>query len=371
MEPIRVLHVVTKMDAAGLETLLMNIYRSIDRNKIQFDFLTHRDSEGFYDKEIIELGGHIYSVPPINPLKHVEYISALDNFFWTNRHKYKIVHSHINTFSMYPLRAAQKAGVPIRIAHSHASGGSLDIKIPFKIYTRMNLKKYSTHNFGCSANAGKYLFGKKAVNLKNFSIINNAIDSKMYTYSELIEHKIKNKLNIEDKYIIGHVGRFTKLKNHSFLIDIFKEVHKKNNHARLMLIGEGELESKIKRQVKDAGLENEVLFMGVQDNIPEIMQAIDVFVLPSISEGLPLVIIEAQAAGIPCVVSPAVPKEAVITSSVFSHSLQEGTEVWTNSVLKAKKIKKYDTYSVILSSGYDISDEAKKIQLFYEEMHKN
>jgi len=371
MEAIRILHVVTKMDAAGLETLLMNIYRNIDRNKIQFDFLTHRSTEGFYDKEIKELGGHIYHVPPINPLKHNEYLSALDGFFWNKRHEYKIVHSHINTFSMYPLRAAQKVGIPIRIAHSHIANVPLGLKTPFRLYAKWKLKKYTTYNFACSIEAGKYLFGTKAIVLDNFKVVNNAIDSKRYIYSKEIEKKIKKQLDLDNSFILGHIGRFTKQKNHTFLIEIFKEVYKNNPSARLVLVGEGELEDEIKQQVVKNDLEKVVLFLGVKDNISELIQAFDVFVLPSLFEGLGIVAIEAQAAGIPCLVSEAVPNEAYLTDIIYSQSLKDDANKWSNAVLKLKNKKKINTSMQILSSGYDIKEESKKLQSFYEKVYES
>ena len=182
MESIRVLHVVTKMDAAGIETLLMNFYRNIDREKVQFDFLTHRNEKGFYDDEIFDLGGRIYQVPQINPFKHQKYLSALDAFF--SEHKeYKIVHSHINAYSMYPLRAAMKAGVPVRIAHSHIANVPFDLKTPFRIYTKSMLKRYSTYNFACSEMAGKWLYGPDAVMKDNFKVINNSINCTIFSFS--------------------------------------------------------------------------------------------------------------------------------------------------------------------------------------------
>lgn len=226
MEKTRILHVVTKMDAAGIETLLMNFYRNINRDKIQFDFLTHRSEKGFYDKEIMDLGGKIYSIPPINPLKHMNYLNALEVFF--NQHKeYRVIQSHINTYSMYPLRSAMRSGIPVRIAHSHIANVPLDLKTPFRIYTRSKLKMYSTHNFACSEMAGKWLYGTSAITMKNFKVINNSINSFDYKYNEEIGIRVKKELGLVDKFVIGHIGRFNKQKNHEFLIDIFSKVHSK------------------------------------------------------------------------------------------------------------------------------------------------
>lgn len=186
MEPIRVLHVVTRMDAAGLETLIMNWYRNINRERIQFDFLVHRQDEGFYDKEILELGGKIFFVPPINPFHHKKYLNSLDSFFAEHK-EYRIVHSHLNTYSMWPLRSAKEAGVPIRIAHSHTSNVPLNHKTLFNLYTKAKLTNYTTNHFACSTSAGKWLFGGK----KEFNVMNNAIDSKKYIFNKEIRIKMR------------------------------------------------------------------------------------------------------------------------------------------------------------------------------------
>ncbi|MGG3940328.1 glycosyltransferase family 1 protein [Peribacillus psychrosaccharolyticus] len=365
METIRVLNVVTKMDAAGIETLLMNFYRNIDRTKIQFDFLTHRSEKGFYDDEILGLGGKIFHIPPINPLKHKEYLSALDEFF--NNHKeYKIVHSHINTYSMYPLRAAMKVGVPVRIAHSHISNVPLDLKTPFRIYTKKNLKKYSTNNFACSEMAGKWLFGSEAVGRENFKKIINSIDASKYIYDEETRSRIRSQMGLEGKFVIGHIGRFNKQKNHKFLIDVFKEIYKINPNSILMLVGEGELQSSSIKDVEDLGLKENVIFTGVRSDIHELLQAMDVFVFPSLYEGLGIVAVEAQAAGLHCVVSDTIPKEAFITNLIKSISLKSSVMSWAGEILKYNNhYKRSNTYNQIFSNDYDIKKTVLLLEDFY------
>lgn len=365
MNPIRVLNIVTKMDAAGIETLLMNFYRNIDRSRVQFDFLTHRNEKGFYDDEILRLGGRIYHVPPINPLRHSEYRSALESFF--NEHKeYQIVHSHINTYSMYPLRAAMHAGIPVRIAHSHTANVPLDIKTPFRIYTKSRLKKYSTHNFACSEIAGKWLFGKEAIQEENFWVVNNSIDAAKYTYDCIVEERVKEELEVKDKLVIGHVGRFTKEKNHSFIIDIFSEVHKQLPNSALVLVGEGELFNAIKDKVNKLNLQEHVIFTGVRSDVNELFQAFDVFLFPSLFEGLGIVAVEAQAAGVNCFVSDRVPEEALVTDLITRISLSQSSTYWATMIINNRKNNKTNKLIEIKQAGFDIKEEAKKLQRFYE-----
>ena len=364
-QPIRILHVVTKMDAAGIETLLMNIYRNINHDKVQFDFLTHRSEKGFYDDEILELGGRIYNVPPINPLKHKQYLNSLDNFF--NIHKeYKIVHSHVNTYSMYALRAAKRARVPIRIAHSHIANVPLDLKTPFRIYTKSKLKKQSTHNFACSEMAGEWLYGPKSITKENFKIINNSINASAYIFNEEIRKKNRTEMGLEKKFVIGHIGRFNKQKNHDFLIDIFKIIHEKEPNSVLMLIGIGELQDRIKKKVIDLGLHNSVIFIGVSSNVNELLQVMDVFVFPSIYEGLGIVVVEAQAAGMQCIVSDRIPNEAFITDLIEGMPLKSSAESWALKILKHDNdYKRRNTYEVVSSSGYDIKNTVLWLEDFY------
>ncbi|MEK5214647.1 glycosyltransferase family 1 protein [Psychrobacillus sp. FSL H8-0487] len=361
---IRILHIVTKMDAAGIETLLMNFYRNIDRTKVQFDFLTHRSEKGFYDDEISELGGRIYTVPAINPFKHQQYLNSLDEFF-DNHREYKIVHSHINTYSMYPLRAAMKAGVPIRIAHSHIANVPFDLKTPFRIYTKSKLTKYSTHNFACSEMAGLWLFGREIASNGTFKVINNSIDASKYVYNEVTQKNIRKQMDIEGKFVIGHIGRFSKQKNHFFLVDIFHEIYKKDPNSVLVLIGEGPLQSSIEKKIEELKLKESVIFTGVSTNVNELLQVMDVFVFPSRFEGLGIVAVEAQAAGVPCIVSEYIPEEAFITNIIEKISLSKSPNEWANAILKLGNHKKKNTLQEINKAKFDIAEQKNELEYFY------
>lgn len=364
MKPIRVLHEVTIMNTGGIETLLMNIYRNINRQKVQFDFMLHRNYEGFYDKEIKLLGGKLYYGIPFNPLKQRKYINSLDDFFISHP-EYKIIHAH-NAFSMFTLRSALKLNVPIRIAHSHNPKPCIDLKYPFRQYCKFNLKRYCTNMFACSKQAGEWMFGRKSIKDDKVTIINNGIIPEKFIFDYRIRSKIRKRYDLQDKFVIGHVGRFNKQKNHEFLIDIFKKVHDKNTNAMLMLIGEGSLEKKIKDKAKKLGILSSIKFMGILSNVNECMQAMDVFVFPSLYEGLGIVTIEAQAAGLKCIVADTIPREAFITKYIESVSLKASSENWADVILKySNGYERKDMHIEVGNAGYNIKEISNNLEKFY------
>lgn len=359
---IRILHVVTKMDAGGIETLLMNFYREIDKSKVQFDFLLHRTEKGFYDDEINRLGGKLYYVPSISILKHKRYLKALDVFF-SKHSEYRIVHSHINAFSMFVLRAAKNHSIPIRIAHSHIANPSFSfIKTPVRCYCIAKIKEYCTHMFACSEMAGQWLYGKNVLTKSNFRIINNAIDSEKFVFNPPLRDKLRKELKVEEKTVLIHVGRFTNQKNHHFIIELFNLYHKLNSESCLLLFGEGPLFNKIKSQIKKYSLEESVYLMGVKDNINEYMMAADCFVFPSIYEGLGIVAIEAQTAGLLTICSKYVPIEANISSLYHSEILDcnRWVEIINNNIPYFREIN-----NVAIENNYDIKVVTAWLQNFY------
>ena len=363
MEPIRVLQVVTIMNRGGLETMLMNYYRKLDKSKIQFDFMTNRFERGHYDDEIEDLGGKIYRLSPIKPGKYNKYFKELDNFF--NEHKeYKVVHSHINENSGFVLKAAKKAGIECRIAHSHLSDLKLDYKYPFRVYARRNLKGNVSDYFACSMRAGEWLFGKDISNSGKVTVLNNAVDTEKFRFNEEVRNNIRRKLDIEGKKVIGHVGRFNPQKNHEFLIDVFNEIYKKDKNTVLLLIGDGYLKVKIEEKVKKLGLDNSIKFLGVREDIPELMQAMDLFLFPSQFEGLAVVMVEAQAAGLKVITSTGVTAESNITENVEFVDLNKGAEYWANVVLNSN-FKKKDNINLMIKKGYDSTNNVKWLSDFY------
>ena len=362
--PIRVLQVVTYMGRGGLETMLMNYYRHIDHSKVQFDFLTHREFDGDYDKEIKELGGNVYHLSNLNPLS-IDYKTSLNDFF-ENHPEYKIVHSHLDCMAGIPLKYAKLNNVPLRIAHAHNSNQTKDLKYPLKLFYKRNIKKNANYLFACGDEAGKWMF-----NTDKFKVLNNAIDAKDYTFNMNIRNDKRKEFGIsDDSIMVGHVGRFFPQKNHDFLIDIFNQFHKDYPNSYLMLVGEGELKTSIQDKVNTLGLEDYVIFTGLRSDVNELLQAMDVFLFPSLYEGLPVSIVEAQAAGLPCLISDKVPIECKKTDLVYQLSLEDSVNTWADKIYELSHISRRDTYEEIKQSGFDIVENAKWLENFYIGLYK-
>lgn len=358
MSTLRVLHVVTYMGLGGLETMLMNYYRKIDREKIQFDFLVHRNESAYYDNEIANLGGKIHRVPRLNPFSKA-YKDSLKSFFKSHP-EYKIVHVHQDCLSGIILKVAKECGIPVRIAHSHSSSQDKNFKYIIKLIYKGLIPKYATHLFACGKKAGDWMFtGAK------FDVLNNAIEAKKYTFSQEKRNQMRTALNISaDKFVIGHVGRFSKPKNHSFLIKIFAEILKETD-ALLLLVGDGHYRPNIEAQAKQLGIYNKIFFLGNSTDVCDIMQAMDIFVFPSIYEGLGIVAIEAQAAGLPCVISNEVPTEAILTDSVCQLPLNVPLKLWAQKINELKTLNRHNTLKQIQKHGYDIDDNVTRLENFY------
>lgn len=357
---IRVLQVVTHMNRGGLETMLMNYYRHMDRTKVQFDFLTHREYDGDYGKEIKELGGTIYHLPVLNPFSP-KYKNALRNFFM-NHPEYEIIHVHQDCLSAVILKAAKECNVKVRIAHSHCSSQDKDVKYPIKMYYRRFISKYATDLLACGDDAGRWMFRGGA-----FKILNNAIDAKRYLYNPDERILQRKKWGIEpDEILVGHVGRFSPQKNHSFLIDIFENIQS-IAFAKLILVGDekGELADQIKEKVAKLGLQDKVIFAGLRSDVADLMQAMDVFVFPSNYEGLPVALVEAQAAGLPCLISDKVSIECKRTDLVRQLPLSDSAETWAKQAVSDAAIIREDTFEKIRQAGFDIAENANWLQCYY------
>lgn len=362
-KPIRVAHVVGKWLGGGVESVVMNYYRHIDRTKIQFDFICDSDSTNIPYDEIDHLGGRVILVPPYQKL--FQYLKELKKIFKENN--YKIVHSHINTLSVFPLYAAKKAGVKVRIAHSHSTTNKKEKKKNLmKQVLRPFSKLYATDYFCCSELAGRWLFGNKEYDKGNVFLLNNAIDIEKFQYNEKVRKEKRKELNIKDNtLVIGHIGRFVAQKNHTFLIDIFHEVHKKNNDSILILVGQGPLMNEIKEKVDDLKLTKYVKFLGQRADVNELYQAFDVFVLPSLYEGLGMVLIEAQCSGLSCIASTEVPSIAKLTDNVSFIPLNQSVDKWSEEIMKYKKIKRKNHIEIINIGGYNVDIEIQKMEKKY------
>lgn len=317
---IRILQCVNDMHRAGLETMLMNYYRNIDRDKIQFDFLTHRPNRSDYDDEIESLGGKMYYAPRLYPQNYPEYFKWMKRFF-AEHPEYKIVHSHIDAMSYLPLKAAKTANIPVRIAHSHNTSIDKDFKYLLKQYFRSKITSVATDYCACGQEAGKFLFGDE-----KFSFIPNAIEVDKFLYNEKIRAEKRQELDIQNQFVVGHIGRLSYQKNHKLLIKIFDELQRKLPESLLLLVGVGEKEEEIRNLVCELGLESKVRFLGNRNDVNEIYQAMDVFVMPSFFEGVPVVGVEAQFSDLPCIFSDKVPSEVKFNSKTKFVSLDATIE---------------------------------------------
>ena len=358
-EPLRILQIVTYMGRGGLETMLMNYYRHIDRSKVQFDFLVHRDFEADYDQEIRELGGRIYHVSRLIPWSR-KYRNELKQFF-KDHPEYRIVHVHQDCLGSVALQCAKECGIPVRIAHSHSSSALKDLKYPIKLWYMRKIPAYATHLLACGKQAGDWMFSGSP-----YEIIKNAIDTEKYEYSPAKAKEVKKMLGIGTELTVGHVGNFTLAKNHTFLIDIFQALLQKRPDAKLVLVGgDYEIEA-AKEKVNRLGLNDHVMFLGIRSDVRDLMQAMDVFVFPSLYEGLPVTMIEEQAAGIPAIISDHVSDECVVTKNLVTvMKLDDSAEQWADCILKRAEEGKRSHRNEIIAAGYDIASEAEKLENFY------
>jgi glycosyltransferase EpsF len=361
--PLRVCHIIGSGVRGGIESVVFNYYRFIDRSKIQFDFVIHADSPYDIPDDIKMLGCKIHKVPSYKYLS--AYISSLKKIFKENN--YTIVHSHITALSVFPLYAAKMAGVPIRIAHSHSTAGRGRGELARNI-VKFALKQFScvypTHFMGCSNYATKWLFGESFCRKNGYQVLWNALDLDRFKYSEKVRNQVRRELDIEDKIVIGHIGRFMPQKNHAFLIDIFAEMQKLNNKTALLLIGDGPLKAKTEEKVRNLGLANSVHFLGIRDDIPSLYCAMDLFLLPSLYEGLPVTTVEAQSIGLPCLVSDTTPDKA-LTALEKKAPLDISPREWAIRALEHAKTLVTPQHEMLSKMGYDIRIENRKLVEYY------
>ena len=364
-KPIRVLQIIGDVVGGGVEQVILNYYRHIDRNEVQFDFVLHNGALKSYVDNIESLGGKVYKITPYksNPVKTVL------EMYKIMKGSYQIVHSNMNALSVFPLFAAYLAGVPVRILHNHSTDTKAEpLRTLVKHLLRPFAKLFANQYWACSRLAGGWMYGKKAVKEGKVTIINNAIDLKKFAFDEAKRKKLRDELGLQDCFVIGHVGRFMKQKNHDFLVDIFAEVAKKQDNAKLLLIGDGPLREQIENKVKTLGLDEKVIFTGVRSDVADLYNAMDVFVLPSFYEGLPVVGVEVQANGLPFLCSSNVTREILISDRIELLKLEDGMKTWAEKILAYVNKKRIIASKDISKSGFDIEVEAKKLGERYRKL---
>ena len=358
-EPIRILHIVQRMEAGGTQAFLMNLYRNIDRKKVQFDFLVEYIDKEFYDDEIISLGGKIYYTNFRKDLNIFKFKKEFSKILKDNP-EYKIIHIHATAIGKICTDVARKNNIPVIIAHTHNNGAVKDWKyLPKKILRKL-YRNGPTDFFACSEEAGIYTFKDK-----KFKVIHNSIDAKKFLYNESTRNKKRKELNVENKFVVGNVGRLHEQKNQIFLIDVFYELQKKKENSVLLIIGTGPLKIKINEHIEKLGITDKVKILENRNDMNEIYQAMDVFVLPSLFEGLGIVAIEAQAAGLPVIASEGVSSEAKVTENMKKLSLKEPIANWVKAIIESKVDNKEEVINDIKDAGYDITENAKMIEKYY------
>lgn len=362
-KPVKVLAVVCQMNRGGLECRLMDIIRFIDRSRVQIDVFTYREDKGYFDEEITSLGGTVYYNKPLTVRNMVSYSKYFADFL--KKHpEYKIVHAHQDSWCSVFCGGAYMAGVPIRIAHSRISIETISPSNIAKNLIKIPTVKYATHYFAVSQRAGKWLFGKKNVENGKVEVWPNAIDTHTFRYNPDVRRIMQKELDVAGKTVIMHVGNYKGHKNHPFLIDIFAEYVKRNAEAVLVLVGKGK-NTHIVAKTRKLGIEKNVLFLGGRNDIEKLLQAADVFVFPSLYEGFPGAVLEAQAAGLPCVISDRITREVCILPTVQVLSLDDTVTAWCDAIEKAASHKRNDGIPMLEKAGYDIRSLVRKLEEFY------
>ncbi len=358
--PVRIAHIIGKLRNGGVEAVVMNYYRNIDRNKIQYDFIIDEDSDNpKLQDEIKSLGGRIIIIPPYQ--KQFAYQRALHKIFTEN--KYPLVYSHINTLSIFPLFAAWRAGIPIRVAHNHSTAGRGEFKRNILKYSlRPFAKIFPTELCACSQFAGEWLFGKNS----DFLVWPNAIDAKKFAFDEAKREEMRKKLNIQGKFVVGHAGRFMMQKNHKFLLEIFAEIKKLKPEAVLLLAGDGPLFNMCREKVNELNLSESVIFAGSVHNMSEYYNAMDIFIFPSLYEGLGMAAVEAQVSGLPVICSDELPQEVKICDCIKFLSLNQSPQEWANQAINiSQNHHRHDMSTYAREHGFDIHVQAAKLSTWY------
>ncbi len=366
-QPIRVLHVIGTMNLGGAESRIMELYRCIDRSQVQFDFLVHTKDDGQYGEEIKRLGGHIYKLPQFKVMNYFAYRKAIEDFFREHK-EHKVIQGHMTSTAAIYLPIAKKANPEVlTIAHSRNSGVAKGPKGIATKFIRRNLKYKADYCFTCSKEAGIDVFGEDWVRKGKVWTVPNGINVNRFRYNETVRREVREELGITDKFVIGHIGRFQFMKNHTYLVDVFAKLCERRDDMMLVLLGKGVDEEQIKNKVKALGLENKVMFLGHHMDVERYYQAFDYFVFPSLFEGLPGCVTEAQAAGLHCLISDKITSEVGMTSLVSYRSIEEAPELWAKEILDNADaaLVREDVCEQIAAKGFDVNAQAKDMAEFY------
>lgn len=383
-EAVRVLHVLGNTNLGGAESRIMDLYRHTDRNRVQFDFLVHSGEEGFFEKEIRELGGRIFRVPRFRIYNYFSYRKALKEFF-QKHHEFALVQGHMTSTAAIYLPISKKAGVKKTAAHARSAGVDKGLKGTMTRFLRRNLADKADYLFTCSELAGISVYGEKAVREGKTIFIPNAIDCAGFTFDPEKRKKMREELGLTDSFIIGHVGRFHYAKNHEYLLRVFAELCRMSAGAggstaetgadqnyHLILLGEGPLMEDTRKLAEELGVADKIHFLGNHKNIADYYQAMDYFVYPSRYEGMPGTIVEAQASGLPCLMSDTICREVIVTELVETMSIEEEPKAWAEGLqrridaLVSKQENREKYAAKMAAAGFDVQAQAERMMRFYE-----
>ena len=358
--------VVGALECGGAESLVMNLFRSIDRSKFVFDFATLSNEDGFFSEEIKKLGGKIYYFPKYRIYNGIGFRKKWKQFFKEHKGEYEIIHTHHSSSVAMILKIAKKNGL-YTVAHSHSAGWEKSFRGMLNKFFSRGAKKVADYFFACSYPAGVTQFGKKvADDPSRFKVIANGIASDKYIYNEEVRNRIRKQLNLKDNvHLYGHAGRFVLAKNHAYLLKVYAELLKKDPESRLILLGDGELKNEIVSQAKSLGIYEHLIMPGVVNNVNEYMQAMDYFIFPSTYEGLPVTLVEAQASGLKCLISTNISNDVVLTDLVESLSNEIDPEAWAEKILSSIDYPRKNMSEAIKKAGFDINSSVKFLTEFY------
>lgn len=358
---IRVLHVIGCLEMGGSQAMVMNLLRNIDRSKVMFDFIVDHPERNDYEKEVLALGSKIYTMPSFKGYNTGE-IRREWNKFFSEHPEYRILHSHVRSYASLYIPIAKKHGLKT-VIHSHSTSNGKGIASVVKQILQYPLRYQADYLMACSNESGKWLYGNDVCDKDNYIFVPNAIDTEKFRYSESIASEYRHELDLENKFVIGHVGRFHEAKNHMFLLEAFAKVSAMRSDARLLLIGDGELRSNIENKIHELGIENSVVMTGNRNDVHKLMQTMDVFAFPSLWEGLPVTVVEAQAAGLPCIISDRITTD-VDTSELVMRLPVDDSEVWSDAIQKVD-LGHTDVIEKIKAAGFDVNDSAAMLTGFY------
>lgn len=360
---IRVLHIASSLDRNGTETFIMNVYRNIDRSKVQFDFLVCKITEEGYEREARELGARIYHYHPRRDglMKHFK---SLYSFFSRHAGEYDVVHYNSNSFtSALPLRMAKYFNVGIRVAHSHStSTRGLHHRVLHRL-NRMKIRSLATHYVACSEAARKWGFARSGV-LKKSEIVSNGIETGKFCFNPSVRVEIRKELGIENKFVVGHVSNFLPVKNHPFMLEILSELKKLIPEATLLFVGDGNRRLFIEKLACEKGMEDSVIFTGIRHDVNRLLQGMDIFLFPSFFEGLPFAVVEAQASGLPVFASDTLPPEIAVTNLITFLSLESSAYEWAKKIAEVKN-QEFDRTSISELKAFDINTTCRQLMKIY------